>query len=287
MSVDGNHVIVAPTLSGRPHVGTAFNILACARVAELRGEKLKRRLDTRDEPGRRLSEATKRAGIQALDETFDLLGIPIPETYTYDDRRGRYVEVVQEMIACGLAIETAPGCVDLTEIQYGDDAIHGRIRQYCGNLIFAWKPYSTIVTVVDAIDFNEYLHVRGADLLEDMVPEVRLFETVRKRKKLRRPVLRYAHFPLIADQDANVLHKSLGPDAAYDAVNFLRQLRSPEQRRQVMENMVLEKPGHFYFDGRGRLRNVLRKEIVCITPEGRRVGVRDFFERGPFVERSQ
>jgi len=271
-------IIFAPTLSGRPHIGTACNLAACALVAEERGAHLIRRLDSRDEPQRKITESVRAESVEALDEMAGLLGIQFHSTYTSVERRPRYNEIIERMIDTGHAKRNTDDVV-LADTLYGMDMIHGQIREYCSNLTFDGQPYSTAVTVIDAIDFNEAVHIRGNDLLMDMMPEVRLWNVVARRFSLTRQPLRYAHFPLIADATGEPLHKSNGPDAMYDAAHFLKQWITPLRRRSELAQMMIRPDSNIF-----SFENVRQDYAIHINATGAVVGATPWAEAGMFCE---
>lgn len=270
-------IIFAPTLSGRPHLGTACNLVACALVAAQRGARLIRRLDTRDEPQRRIDDTTKRASLAALDEMAELLGIETPFTYTSTERRPRYMELAERMVETGHATRNPAGDIELAETARGCDLVHGYIREYCSNLVFDDQPYSTLVAVADALDHGELVHLRGNDLLADMVPESKLFAVMVRRFHIKRPALCYAHFPLVADAAGVPLHKSAAPGAAYDAATFLQQWPTPDKRRVALARLML-KGGDREF----AFSNIRRDYALHITHTGQIIGATPWTEAGMF-----
>jgi len=263
-------VIFAPTASGRPHIGTACNMLACDEIAKLRGARLIRRMDYRDEPQRRLSSMQKRESEKAIDRVAALLGIEFTETYTSDDRRGRYMRVICEMVANGSARQVKDGDVELHSAMRGSDMVHGPIREYCCNLLFDNQPYSTVVAVVDAMDFNERIHPRGNDLIADMIPECVLWGYLAPA----RPPLRYAHFPIIADEFGQPFHKS---GKSNDALHFLMRWPTTEARRaRLMKYLMCPGVDSFSF-------SLARRDyMIHIDPAGAIAGSTPWPEMGIF-----
>ena len=171
----------------------------------------------------------------------------------------------------------------------------GRMREYCSNLVFDGSPYSTLVAVVDALDYHEAVHIRGADILEDAFPEEVLFNRLvdmmpeRTFNALFPAVVSqdgeswcHAHHPLVADDNGVPLHKSEGPGEAYDAITFLDEWDSPQVRREALLGLIKEDIDAPIEWDDGRLTNIVRKQSVSVTCDGRRIGATDFAEMGQF-----
>jgi len=129
--------------------------------------------------------------------------------------RERYVALARGLLAADLVEEEQPGTIVMKNVEYGQDAIHGRSGRTGARLCAAGSRTARLRRFAISLDFDVPYHFRGSDLLmTDCLPEVTLAGAVRKLHREYVPLV-YAHIPLVCDENGEPLHKSGGVPEAY------------------------------------------------------------------------
>ena len=274
---DPQHLLFAPNLTGRLHVGNAMVLWLVAREAKERGIPFIIRLDDRYELAERKSEEKEWETQHTLNSALKLLEIQPLRVIWYSQRQERYLKVAGRLLAAGLVRELKPGTIDLYDANYIEDLIHGRIRTYSSNIVRAGEAYSTLAQAVDLWEFNVPLVIDGNELQNDCVADLHVWDLIARSYRTTgeaRP--KTALVPMIADANGNVLHKSKGPNDLYDFERWATNYNTTADIRQALERLILKDGTSFSWD------NVRAVQQIDVSPMGEQVRVHDFFELGPF-----
>lgn len=207
---------IAPSPSGFMHLGTArtayFNWLA----ARASGGKFLLRIDDTNQA------KSNDAFVQIIYQAMDYLKLDFDLTFKQSDRLPRYAQVIDQLMAAGKAYR-ADGAVflkhDLTAQSFTDRAL-GVIKVQKLDLDFVktmvllrsdGMPTYHFANVVDDIDFNINLVLRGNDHVNNTMKQIALYEA------LGAPLPQYAHVGLLCDmKTGKKMSKSDGAKSVLD-----------------------------------------------------------------------
>ena len=223
--------LFCPSMTGRLHVGNAFVLWAVKKYALARG------LDwgVRYELGCAQLEPQLPSFLGALYNALERFNSRNIMIYCQGQRNARYWDVINEVIRRGLATWRT--------------------------LTYLWddqRPEGFVANVVDQVDFNEVLRIRGFDLfflerVENLFRDILRHIWPELVGDLR---VEYIYMPLIADQEGVILSKSLKPDSAYWFQNWLPGA-SEGEIDQIFSGWPLSQ-GHW-----------ATSRILWINPEGK------------------
>lgn len=210
------HVVtrIAPSPTGRMHIGTARSALFNFLWAKHTGGKFIIRIEDTD-PARDKPEYEK-----DILESLAWLGITADEFYRQSENRGKHAQAIKRLIESGHAyLSTEPRkdnpaeSIELVrfrnpnrEVAF-DDFLRGTIRvdtTDLGDFVIArslTEPVHHLAVVVDDADEGVTLTMRGEDLLSNTPRQILIQEAL----DLPRP--EYLHLPLILAPDRTKLSK--------------------------------------------------------------------------------
>ena len=287
MPTTDKHMIIAPNVTGPTTVPNAIVALVtdCERAAL--GAKVAVRYDnmlvdfldvseyTCIERGREPPpHAARAAAIESADYALGRLGIEPITRYMARDRQARYDEVIDLLLEHGLAYHDGPGMVQMAGAPRAHDVRHGGIRSYRGILRYMGRPQCYAVAVVDFIDFNVPLHVRGMDLIDEAPAEQKLFdliaalpEKVKRDHDLIAPMerLEYLYLPTCQTADDGPIHKSYGVNDGLLFDVWQRKFTTVADTRKALIGAILDEGDRYVRE------NITKHTNVRLTPNGTRV----------------
>ncbi len=181
--------------------------------------------------------------IDSLKKAAELLDIHIDRIYqTLDaDRLASYRSRFETLQRAGMmrkplppayyhTLEMPPVAMDIIRGPVGPTACH------------VWRddhpqPVTTLVSVVDFIDFDVPLHIRGVDMLNALAPEALLSKALGVR------TISYAHIPMISDPAGKKLDKQTPEHSRYEFPKWAAQFKGPDEIRNALEELIFPDEG--------------------------------------------
>ena len=175
---------IAPSPTGLLHIGTArtayFNWLA----ARATGGSFLLRIDDTDKA------RSTQENIDAIFGAMSWLGLDFDKTFKQSDRLERYHQVVQSLINDGNALRLNDGAIQLCvnwdlASKIWSDKLSGEIKISDQDISVIDKliimrgdetPTYNFATVVDDIDFNINLIIRGVDHIGNTIKQCQIFD---------------------------------------------------------------------------------------------------------------
>lgn len=268
--------IFAPNLTGKLHMGHAMVLWVTAREARERGLDLLIRLDDVPPPveNQRHADFTEIVKMQtesteSVLRACETLAIQPAKIYRSTQRYPRYFQVLEELRDAGLVERIDPaGHFVEGGMTLARDLLYGEIVNPSRAIMASYRFTAFAPAIIDAIDFEEELHIRGMDIATGSSDEAGLYELFRGHYNLSRDFRPYAHLPVVATEDGWALHNSRGViPPAYFLDAFAKQFESVKALRECLERMVLPKDADYSF------QDILRAYQVDVAPGGRRVKV--------------
>ena len=231
------HIIFAPNESGPLHIGNGVDLALIADKAKELNIKVLERLDpispwNTEYAGMDLAKAAKETAL-SLDRANELLNVPVADIIYSEARYGRHMGVAHALVGRGVAVDIGHGTIILNNSVCVEDGNYGQVWESPAIIVYRGTPYSSLVEVVDSIDFDIPIWIDDVTLMIDAIGVRKLWPFVTTM-----PFPDYLHYPEVCDSEGVSLSKSSGVASEYLLHVWARQFKDAEERRGVLRGMV-------------------------------------------------